>query len=737
MIGRRRAPCWALALALSLQQAEPLSTTTLTAPTPPASTVQQLGEFNVAQLQEYEGLRGRFDRDKILGFLAKRPWTVAGRLAYVSRKFLDTKTAWESQESLPEDQRTRGAMLNAAMAGLGPVSVKVGQTLSQRPDLVGEEACEALKSLQTKNRPFSNKAALQSVAVEFKLNSTANVAPNIGGLPASECLFASFSEEPAAAASLGQVYKARTHDNREVAVKVQRPDALRTVAIDYTCFAVVWKLIERWWSFQRTLRGEGPFDNGDIGDVVDTVADGLFDELDYDLEALNADRFRESLDFLGFVDVPTFLPELSTNRVLTTEWIRGAHLEALSVKDGALMTQLAVEACTASLVLTGYVHADPHEGNLMLREDGKVVFLDFGLMSGVDGYIMESFAQGIRACLAEDYESLARAFQDVGFLTTPLQFRENPKQAYELYDTPNGLDQFANELREAMATTEGGTSRFGALAEVLNGKLSKRWKMFTPPYCLLLIRTFLTLEGIAAQVDPDFNIYEMALPFALRRSLAPSSKEGVETLRRSLLTDDDRIKWDALMSLIGDEQEEVVDDGKPKAEADVGAALTAVVGSSSGAALRKAIRDVDAADLAARLVSRSGRDVRRRAALSVAGAMEKALLPRRRKVSHVEEESVVSLNAQSAKGLRRASSPASRRLRHRQKRWQRRVVAHLVRSHISRQIRSGRRGLFALAKLSYLGVRIMVGGMLQFLWVALLRGMERIMPGFPRRPAAA
>ena len=214
---------------------------------------------------------------------------------------------------------------------------------------------------------------------------------------------------------------------------------------------------------------------------VDTVADGLFDELDYDLEALNADRFRESLDFLGFVDVPTFLPELSTNRVLTTEWIRGAHLEALSVKDGALMTQLAVEACTASLVLTGYVHADPHEGNLMLREDGKVVFLDFGLMSGVDGYIMESFAQGIRACLAEDYESLARAFQDVGFLTTPLQFRENPKQAYELYDTPNGLDQFANELREAMATTEGGTSRFGALAEVLNGKLSKRWKMFTPP----------------------------------------------------------------------------------------------------------------------------------------------------------------------------------------------------------------------------------------------------------------
>ena len=78
MIGRRRSPCWALAIALVLQHAETLSTTTLTAPTPASTAVQQLGEFNVAQLKEYEGLRGRFDRDKILGFLAKRPWTVAG-----------------------------------------------------------------------------------------------------------------------------------------------------------------------------------------------------------------------------------------------------------------------------------------------------------------------------------------------------------------------------------------------------------------------------------------------------------------------------------------------------------------------------------------------------------------------------------------------------------------------------------------------------------------------------------
>lgn len=736
MTGCRAAPCWLLA-ACAARGSEALSATTMAPPKMPAAPASsaRLGEFDAAALKEYEVLRGRFDRDGILGFLAQRPWVVAGRLGHVLNVFQTTRKTWDGQETLPLEERTRGAALNAAIAGLGPVSVKVGQTLSQRPDLVGEEACEALKSLQTKNRPFSNDAALQSIALEFDLNSTSNVAVNIANLPDKECIFKSISEEPAAAASLGQVYKAVTFEGTEVAVKVQRPDALRTVCIDYTCFAVVWKLIEKWWSFQRKLKGEGAFDNGDIGDVVDTVAEGLFDELDYDLEAVNADRFRESLDFLGFVDVPTFLPELSTNRVLTTEWIQGAHLDALSVKDGALMTQLAVEACTASLVLTGYVHADPHEGNLMLREDGKVVFLDFGLMSGVAPDIMESFAQGIRACLAEDYESLALAFADVGFLTTPLQFRESPKEPYGLYDSQDGLDKFANELRDAMASTEGGTSQFGALAEVLNGKLSKRWKMFTPPYCLLLIRTFLTLEGIAAQVDPDFNIYEMALPFALRRSLAPSSKEGVETLRGSMLTEDNRIKWDALMSMLGDEEKVVEEDeDKPKAEANVEEALTAVIGSSSGAALRKAMRDVDAADLAARLVSRDGRDVRRRAAMSLAGAMEKALLPSKRKPVVAVESSVVSLNAASAKDLKRASSPASRKLRHRQKRWQRRMMAHLVRSHISRQVRSGRKGLFALAKLSYLGVRIVTGGALQFLWVALSRGLERVTPGFPRTP---
>merc|ERR1719198_1804092 len=101
-----------------------------------------------------------------------------------------------------------------------------------------------------------------------------------------------------------------------------------------------------------------------------------------------------------------------------------------------------------------------------------------------------------------------------------------------------------------MVDTEGGTSRFGALATVLNQVLAPRWKMFTPPYVLLLIRTFLTLEGIAARVDPDFNIYEMAMPWAIRRSLSPNTAEGIAALRSTLLTPDNRVQWDRLLEMV-------------------------------------------------------------------------------------------------------------------------------------------------------------------------------------------
>ena len=155
---------------------------------------------------------------------------------------------------------------------------------------------------------------------------------------------------------------------------------------------------------------------GDGYSLIQHLGRGAYGEVWAAREAKNAEVFEASLDFLGFVGTPDVVYEYSTSRVLVTEWVKGQHLSSLSADAGLRMTRMAVEACTASLVLTGYVHADPHEGNLMLGDDGRVVFLDFGLMSTVAPNIMEGFATGIQACLAEDYATLARVFVDVGFV---------------------------------------------------------------------------------------------------------------------------------------------------------------------------------------------------------------------------------------------------------------------------------------------------------------------------------
>ena len=121
-----------------------------------------LGEFNVGALEAYEPLRGPFERERLLAFFGRRPLAVLERLGVVFQTFRSVQATWEAQESWDEGARTRADALRDGLASLGPVAVKVGQTLSQRPDLVGEEACEALKALQTRNVAFSNEAAYRA-----------------------------------------------------------------------------------------------------------------------------------------------------------------------------------------------------------------------------------------------------------------------------------------------------------------------------------------------------------------------------------------------------------------------------------------------------------------------------------------------------------------------------------------------------------------------------------------------
>ncbi|KAH8075649.1 hypothetical protein JL721_1663 [Aureococcus anophagefferens] len=593
---------------------------------PPKLHASTVREPLLDQYRDFEALREvEFSRESLQRFFRTRPHLVVNRFSSVAWTLRKAQEDWDASGGLKRGEKSpefdpttlagndvggRGARLCAALSSLGPVSVKLSQTLSQRPDIVGDEAAVSLKALQTQNVPYDDEIAWAIVRED--LGWRGPIAPGVGdgdGAP----LFAAITPEPIAPG----VYKATTHDGREVAVKVQRPDAMEILSKDYQCFLLALSAVQLSWALSA-----GAFE-ADLKLIVDRVAADIYDELDYRKEAENGRDFEASLEFLGFVRTPEVLDEYTTRRVLVTEWVAGHHLSKLPAEEGLKMTRMAVEACTASLVLTGYVHADPHEGNLMLGDDGKLVFLDFGLMSSVDPDIMEAFARGIQACLAEDYAGLAVCFRDVGFLTDPVQYRSDPAKE-PFAPAPRAADgsdplfpEFVDALTDAMETVEGGTSRFGALATVLNQVLAPNWKMFTPPYVLLLVRTFLTLEGIAAEVDPNFNIYEMSLPWAVRRSLAPSSAAGVDALRATLLTPENRVQWRRLLDLVPTEAAEAAAAEKTAStEQAKQEAMNDAVGSPRsplGAALRQVLNEVDLNDLLARLRSREGRPLRRAA----------------------------------------------------------------------------------------------------------------------------
>jgi len=301
----------------------------------------------------YEVLRSGYDREQLINFFLKKPASLLGRAATFARVYAKLKRAWERDAALPAEERTAGAVLREEVAKLGPVAVKLGQTLSQRPDVVGEDVCDELKSLQTMNTPFANEKAWEVIREELHADGRP-IAPGEAFLgehtdPEATPIFARLTSEPIASASLGQVYRGCTHDGVEIAVKVQRPGAVRQVALDFAVLVVALQLI--------AASGWG---NGDLDEIVDICADGVFQELDYKNEEANAIEFKESMKFLGYVDVPGFRSEYTSSRVLVSEWVYGRHLDQLSTAEGLRMTYMAVEAVTVSLVLTGIVHADPH-----------------------------------------------------------------------------------------------------------------------------------------------------------------------------------------------------------------------------------------------------------------------------------------------------------------------------------------------------------------------------------------
>lgn len=362
---------------------------------------------------------------------------------------------------------------------LGPSWVKLGQTLSVRPDIVGEAYATRLSELQDNMRPFSQKKAVR--IIESQLQT-----------PLEE-VFEAFEPMPVAAASIAQVHRATLRTGEVVAVKVLRPGITKAFKRDLALFYMAARCIR----LVPSLRRLRPVD------VIDTFRSILRKELDLRLEAASASEFADYMRQDAGIYVPKIYWKYVTEQLLVMEWVEGIpvhDIPALRTQGHSLplLAQNMYLHFLNQAYRDGFFHADLHPGNLFVRADGTIVPVDFGIMGRLDEATRLYVAEIVRGFLTRDYPHVA----DIHF-----------KADY----VPKHQDKgdFILALRAIGEPILNCPARDISLAKLLAllFKVTRDFNMHTQPQLLLLQKTLILVEGVCKQLDPDINLWDVARPW--------------------------------------------------------------------------------------------------------------------------------------------------------------------------------------------------------------------------------
>ncbi|OCQ90956.1 hypothetical protein AMR42_06700 [Limnothrix sp. PR1529] len=461
----------------------------------------------------------RYDPKEIARFYGRRPWIGILRLLQIAWFSAAFVFGWLSDQLWGErsDQvGQRAEQLRQILIHLGPTFIKVGQALSTRPDLVRVDYLAELEKLQDQLPPFSTELAFSIIEADLDR-------------PLRD-IFRDISPEPIAAASLGQVYRAKLYSGEDVAVKVQRPNLLPTLTLDL--------YLIRWcasWAAPWLPLNLGH----DLTLIVDEFGSKLFEEIDYQNEGRNAERFGENFRDDPTVKVPVIYWDYSSHRVLTLEWIDGLKLTNTdSVREAGLdrdsLIGIGVTSGLRQLLEFGFFHADPHPGNLFALRDGRMAYIDFGMMDQLNESTKETIVDSVVHLLNRKYEELAGDFVRLGFLAPNTNIRPI-------------IPALESVLGEAIGRNVG-SFNFKTVTDRFS-ELMYDYPFRVPAKFALIIRSLVTQEGLALSLNPQFKILEIAYPYVARRLLMGESPQ----LRRRLievLFEDGKFQWTRLENML-------------------------------------------------------------------------------------------------------------------------------------------------------------------------------------------
>ncbi len=425
---------------------------------------------------------------------------------------------WEQLLGVLKDQvraQKRAKEFTDLLFQLGPAFIKAGQALSTRPDIVPRLVLENLAQLQDQLPGFNSELAISCIKEDLGKSY--------------DQIYKCFELNPISAASLGQVHKAVLQNGEQVAVKIQRPGLREQITLDLYIVRNIAIWLKKYIGFIRS----------DLVALIDELGRRVFEEMDYINEANNAERFAKLHKHNKKIKIPKIYKEATSKRVLTMEWIEGVKLTRINeVKklgiDPNEMVQIGVDCSLQQLLEHGFFHADPHPGNILALSDGRLCYLDFGMMSEVQDHSRTGLIQAVVHLVNKNFDKLSQDFVELGFLDSNVNL-EPIVPAFEKV--------FEEALNMGVSKMD-----FKSVTDDMSS-LMYRFPFQLPPYYALIIRSLITLEGIALSVDSNFKILGAAYPYFARRLMEDPDPKLRKSLKE-MLFDGEIFKWSRLENLV-------------------------------------------------------------------------------------------------------------------------------------------------------------------------------------------